>query len=113
MPTLSCKEMGVEVYSGVSTDTHFVHKAWHDASDTIKKIDYPMLADPTGTLTRGFGVHIEEEGVALRAFVADPDGNIKVAEIHDLGIGQVPKSWFARSRLPSLLLNTQVVMLPC
>jgi peroxiredoxin (alkyl hydroperoxide reductase subunit C) len=80
--------MGVEVYS-VSTDTHFVHKAWHDASDTIKKIHYPMLADPTGTLTRGFGVHIEEEGVALRGtFVVDPDGKVKVAEIHDLGIGR-------------------------
>lgn len=82
------KAIGVEVYS-VSTDTHFVHKAWHDASDTIKKINYPMIADPTGTLTRGFGVHIEEEGVALRGtFVADPDGVIKVAEIHDLGIGR-------------------------
>ena len=82
------KSLGVEVYS-VSTDTHFVHKAWHDASDTIKKITYPMIADPTGTLSRGFGVHIEEEGVALRGtFVADPEGNIKIAEIHDLGIGR-------------------------
>ena len=57
------KEMGVEVYS-VSTDTHFVHKAWHDASPTIKKINYPMLADPTGVLSRFFGVYIEEEGLA-------------------------------------------------
>ena len=48
-----------------------------------------MIADPTGTLSRGFGVHIEEEGVALRGtFVADPEGNIKIAEIHDLGIGR-------------------------
>lgn len=50
--------MGVEVYS-VSTDSHFVHKAWHDASDSIRKIKYPMLADPTGALSRGFGVMIE------------------------------------------------------
>ncbi len=48
------KKMGVEVYS-VSTDTHFTHKAWHDTSDTIKKIKYPMLADPTGHLSRAFG----------------------------------------------------------
>lgn len=82
------KKMGVEVYS-VSTDTHFVHKAWHDASDTIKKIRYPMLADPTGHLTRAFGVHIEEEGLAYRGtFVVDPEGRIRIAEIHDNGIGR-------------------------
>ena len=82
------KAMGVEVYS-VSTDTHFTHKAWHDASETIEKIDYPMLADPTGTLTRAFGVHIEEEGLALRGtFVVDPQGLVKVAEVHDNGIGR-------------------------
>ena len=61
------KSMGVEVYS-VSTDTHFVHKAWHDASDTIKKIKFPMLADPTGAISRAFGVYIESDGLAYRAF---------------------------------------------
>jgi NADH-dependent peroxiredoxin subunit C len=82
------QEYGVEVYS-VSTDTHFVHKAWHDASDTIKKIKFPMLADPTGLLTRAFGVHIEEAGLAYRGtFVVDPEGKIKIAEIHDNGIGR-------------------------
>jgi peroxiredoxin (alkyl hydroperoxide reductase subunit C) len=82
------KGMGVEVYS-VSTDTHFTHKAWHDTSDTIKKIDYPMLADPTGALTRAFGVYIEEEGLALRGtFLIDPAGLLKVAEVHDNGIGR-------------------------
>ena len=82
------QEMGVEVYS-VSTDTHFTHKAWHDASDTINKIKFPMLADPTGKISRNFGVLIEEEGLALRGtFVINPEGEIKVAEIHDLGIGR-------------------------
>ena len=82
------QKLGVEVYS-VSTDTHFVHKAWHDASATIKKINYPMLADPTGTLTRFFGVHIEEAGLAYRGtFVADPSGKIKLAEIQDNSIGR-------------------------
>ncbi|GAB6090039.1 alkyl hydroperoxide reductase subunit C [Spirochaeta dissipatitropha] len=82
------REMGVEIYS-VSTDTHFVHKAWHDASDTIKKIEYPMLADPRGILTRAFGVHIEEEGIAYRGtFLVSPEGNIKLCEIHDNGIGR-------------------------
>lgn len=82
------KNAGVEVYS-VSTDTHFTHKAWHDASETIKKIKYPMLADPTGQLSRAFGVYIESEGLAYRGtFLVDPEGRIKIAEIHDNGIGR-------------------------
>jgi peroxiredoxin (alkyl hydroperoxide reductase subunit C) len=85
------KKIGVEIYS-VSTDTHFVHKAWHDASDTIKKIKYVMLADPTHLLSKGFGVHIEEAGLSLRGtFVVNPEGMVKVAEIHDLGIGRDAK----------------------
>ena len=82
------QKLGVEVY-GVSTDTHFVHKAWHDTSETIRKVDFPLLADPTGTLTRAFGVHIEEEGLAYRGtFVIAPDGTVKISEIHDNGIGR-------------------------
>lgn len=82
------KKLGVEIYS-VSTDTHFTHKAWHDASDTIKKIQYPMIGDPTGVITRNFEVMIEEEGLALRGtFVINPEGQIKIVETHDLGIGR-------------------------
>ena len=85
------QKLGVECYS-VSTDTHFTHKAWHDASETIKKIKYPMIGDPTGTITRNFDVMIEEDGLALRGtFVINPEGEIKVAEIHDLGIGRDAK----------------------
>lgn len=85
------QEIGVEVYS-VSTDTHFTHKAWHDASDTIKKIKFPMVGDPTGTLARNFDVMIESEGLALRGtFIIDPKGRIKVCEVHDLGIGRSAK----------------------
>ena len=82
------KGMGVEVYS-VSTDTHFTHKAWHDTSETIGKITYPMIGDPTGAITRSFDVMIEEDGLALRgSFVINPEGEVKVAEVHDLGIGR-------------------------
>ncbi len=82
------KEMGVEVYS-VSTDTHFTHKAWHDTSETIKKIQFPMLADPTGHLSRAFGVYIDDEGLALRGtFLINPEGLVKVMEVHDNGIGR-------------------------
>jgi len=85
------QKLGVEIY-GVSTDTHFAHKAWHDTSDTIAKIKYPLVGDPTGTLTRNFDVMIEEEGLALRGtFVVNPQGEIKIAEIHDNGIGRDAK----------------------
>ncbi len=82
------QKIGLEIYA-VSTDTHFTHKAWHDASDTIKKIKYPMIGDPTGTITRNFGVMIEEEGLALRGtFLINPEGVIKAIEVNDLGIGR-------------------------
>lgn len=82
------KSIGVEVYS-VSTDSHFVHKAWHDASESIKKIKYPMLADHTGALSRAFGVLNESDYLAYRGtFVANPEGIIKVLEINDGPIGR-------------------------
>ncbi len=82
------QEIGCEVYS-VSTDTHFVHKAWADASETIAKIQFPMLGDPTGKLARDFEVMIEEEGLALRgSFVISPEGEIKAYEVNEPGIGR-------------------------
>lgn len=82
------RKLGVEVYA-VSTDTHFAHKAWHDTSEAIRKVEYFMIGDPTGTITRNFDVMIEEEGLALRGtFVVNPEGQIKLCEIHDNGIGR-------------------------
>ncbi len=82
------KQLGVGIYS-VSTDSHFVHKAWHDTSESIKKIHYPMLADPTGFLSRAFGVMNETDGMAYRGtFVCNPEGIIKLAEIQDNSIGR-------------------------
>lgn len=85
------KKLGAEIYS-VSTDTHFTHKAWHDTSDTIQKIQYPMIGDPTGTISRNFQVMIEEDGLAERGtFVINPEGVIKIVELHDGGIGRDAK----------------------
>ena len=82
------KADGVEVFS-VRCDTHFVHKAWHDATDSIKKIKYTMLADPLAVLAKGFGVFKEDEGLAYRGtFLVDPEGKIKIAEIQDNSIGR-------------------------
>jgi peroxiredoxin (alkyl hydroperoxide reductase subunit C) len=82
------QRLGVEIYS-VSTDTHFTHKAWHDTSDTIAKIRYYMVADPTGAITRNFEVMREEQGLADRGtFVVDPDGVIQAVEVTAEGIGR-------------------------
>ena len=82
------KKLNAEVMS-ISTDTEFAHKAWHDNSEAIKKIDFPMLADPTGKICRDFGVYIDDAGLALRGtFIIDPDGVLKTIEIHDNNIGR-------------------------
>lgn len=82
------QKLGVEVY-GVSTDTHFAHKAWHDTSEAIGKVKYPLIGDPTHTLSRNFEVLIEEDGIAERGtFVINPEGQIKIIELHDGGIGR-------------------------
>jgi len=82
------QKLGVQIYS-VSTDTHFTHKAWHDNSDSIRKIEYVMVGDPTGTISRNFGVMIEEAGLAERgSFVIDPQGRIQIIEINAGGVGR-------------------------
>jgi len=82
------QQLGVEIYS-VSTDTHFAHKAWHDTSEAVGKIEYTMVGDPTGTITRNFDVMIEDVGLADRGtFVIDPEGKIQIVEITAGGIGR-------------------------
>ena len=82
------KKMGVNVYT-VSTDTHFTHKAWKDHSEAVRKVKFPMLADPTHLLSRHFGVLDEATGLAHRAtFVLNPQGRVVLVELHDEGIGR-------------------------
>ena len=90
------KGIGCEIYS-VSCDTHFVHKAWHDASKTIQKIEYPMLADPTGVLARGFDVMIEEDWIAERgSFIVNPEGKIVAYEVIAGNVGRNADELFRR-----------------
>ncbi|HLC52843.1 MAG TPA: alkyl hydroperoxide reductase subunit C [Candidatus Nanoarchaeia archaeon] len=85
------QQLKVEVFS-VSTDTVFVHKAWHDVSETIKKIKFPMLADPAGQICNAYGTMIPMEGLSLRGtFIIDPDGILKAFELHDNSIGRSVK----------------------
>lgn len=81
------QKLGVQVFS-VSTDTHFTHKAWHDHSDAIKKITYPMIGDPAHHISRLFDV-LEDDGLAQRGtFLIDPDGVVQAMEINAGGIGR-------------------------
>jgi NADH-dependent peroxiredoxin subunit C len=82
------QKMGVEIYS-VSTDTHFSHKAWHDSSPAIGKIQYTMLGDPNHDISRNFDILREGVGLADRGtFVVDPDGVIQLMEITSEGVGR-------------------------
>ena len=90
------RKEGAEIIS-VSTDTAYVHKAWHDTSAGIRKIRYPMLADPAGKVCRLFGTYIEDEGVSWRAtFIIDPDGKVVHMDMHDLSIGRSAKEILRR-----------------
>ena len=82
------QKLGVEIYA-VSTDTHFTHKAWHDTSPAIGKINYFMLGDPAGVITTNFGVMREGQGLADRGtFLVDPQGVIQFMEVTAEGIGR-------------------------
>ena len=82
------KEIGCEIYS-VSCDTHYVHKAWHDHSEKISKITYPMIADPTQAIAKDFDVLIEADGLAERGtFIIDPDCKIVAYEVNAGNVGR-------------------------
>lgn len=82
------RKLGAEVYS-VSTDSQFTHKAWHDASESIRKVRFPMLSDKNGELSKYFGVLNADDFMAYRGtFVVNPEGKIKIAEVQDNGIGR-------------------------
>lgn len=82
---------GAEVLS-VSTDTVYVHKAWHDASSSIQKISFPMVSDTRRELCEAFGTYIEDEGLSLRGtFLIDPDGVLRMAEVNDNSVGRSAK----------------------
>ena len=92
------KKEGAEILS-ISTDTVYVHKAWKDASEAIKKIKYPMLADPAGKLCKDFGTYIEEEGVSLRgSFIIDPEGKLVAYDVHSNDIGRSAKEILRKVR---------------
>lgn len=99
------KKVGAEVYI-VTTDTHFSHKVWHETSPAVGKAEFPLVGDPTHTLTNMFGVHIPEEGLALRGtFIINPEGKIKTAEIHDNAIARDVKETLRKLKAAQFVAN--------
>ena len=82
------QKIGAEI-SPVSCDTHFVHKAWHESSERIGKVQYPMIGDPTGRLAKELDVYIEDAGQAERGtFVINPEGEVVLYEVSAGNIGR-------------------------
>jgi len=106
------KNLNVEIIS-VSTDTAFVHKAWHDNSEMIKKVNYPMLADPTLQISRSYGTLIEDEGLSLRAtFLIDPEGIVKAFEFHNNDIGRSSDELIRKIKAAQFVLKNKGQVCP-
>lgn len=99
------QKLGVQIYA-VSTDTHFTHKAWHESSAAVGKVQFPMIGDPTAQLARNFQVLIESEGLAERGtFVINPEGKIVIMEHHDGGIGRDAKELLRKVEAAQYVAN--------
>lgn len=106
------QKLGAEVLS-CSTDTVFVHKAWHDISRSVKKVKFPMLADPAGKLCKTLGTYIEEEGVSLRAsFIFDPDQKLVAFEMHDNSIGRSAKELLRKLQAAKFVRENKGLVCP-
>ena len=106
------KKENAEIIS-VSTDTVFVHKAWHDNSETIKKVTFPMAADPAGELSKMLGVYISKEGLALRGtFIINPEGQIKSIEVNDNSIGRSGKELLRKLRAAKFVAEHNGLVCP-
>ncbi|MFP7723491.1 alkyl hydroperoxide reductase subunit C [Lysobacter sp. A3-1-A15] len=99
------QKAGAEVYI-VTTDTHFSHKVWHETSPAVGKAKFPLVGDPTHALTKAFGVHIDEEGLALRGtFIVNPEGMIKAYEVHDNAIARDMKEALRKLKAARYVAN--------
>jgi NADH-dependent peroxiredoxin subunit C len=103
---------GAEVVS-ISTDTAFVHKAWHDNSPAIKKVTYPMLADAGGKVCRLFGTYNEDEGLSVRAtYIIDPEGVVQSVEMHSNDIGRNIKETLRKLRAAKFVREHKGLVCP-
>lgn len=106
------QKLNVEVIS-VSTDTEFSHKAWHDSSEAIEKVKFPMAADPTGEMSMTLGTYIDDEGLSLRGtFIISPEGVIKSVEINDNSIGRSAKELLRKVQATKFTAENPTLVCP-
>ena len=73
----------------MSTDTKFVHLAWQRDEKMLEKVKYPMGSDPTGAVSKMFGVYNEENGLDLRGtFIINPAGVLLNIEVNFYNLGR-------------------------
>ena len=88
--------MGCDLVT-VSTDTKFVHLAWRDAEQELHNVKYPMGSDPTGNVSRMFGVWDDATGLALRGtFLISPDGTLLNSEVNFYNLGRNVDEWMRK-----------------
>ncbi|MFO1484965.1 MAG: redoxin domain-containing protein [Verrucomicrobiaceae bacterium] len=81
-------ELGAHVIA-VSTDTKFAHMVWRNTEGLLKNVKYTLAADPTGAVSRLFGVYDAGTGLALRGtFIINPDGKLVSSEVNFYNVGR-------------------------
>lgn len=92
------KKLQAEVLS-VSTDTNFVHLAWQKDERLLESVKYPMGADPTGKVSKMFGIFNEETGLDYRGtFIINPEGILVSAEVNFYNVGRSAKELLRKLR---------------
>jgi NADH-dependent peroxiredoxin subunit C len=82
------KKLNAQIIS-ISTDSAYVHKAWHDQSPSVSKVQYPMLSDPTGIVCKSFDTYQDSLGESIRStYIVDPDQKVIAYEMHADSIGR-------------------------
>lgn len=81
------KKSGVDIYC-ISPDSHYAHKAWHNSSPSVNKIQFPVLSDCTGKVCKSLGLIDSELNIIRSTFLINPEGKVKLAEYYENGIGR-------------------------
>jgi len=80
--------MDIEILA-VSTDTEFTHFMWKKKSPCLADVDFPLCADPSGAVSRNYGVWQASSGLDHRAhFIINPDGIILAIEVVTAPLGR-------------------------
>jgi NADH-dependent peroxiredoxin subunit C len=106
------KASNAEILS-ISSDTVFVHKAWHDTSNAIGKIEYPMGADPNAKISKKFGTYIKDEGLSLRgSFIINPESKLVAYEMHHNDVGRSAEELLRKLQAAKFVSEVEGIVCP-